>query len=130
MSSTAAIPGSAQGFLLCYARLMKNVVVFCSLLGAAGAAAEGRSWSLGADSWARPRDGQSVARMTPLPEAIAEWSADTTQQLVIRYPGGEDGQLWAFELRSWLVALGVPQEKLELVAGSQQADRIEIELSR
>lgn len=109
--------------------MKKWVFIFC-LLGAAGALAEDRSWSLGADSWGQPRDGQSVATMAPLPEAIAGWSADTSQRLVIHYPGGEEGQLWAFELRSWLVALGVPQEKLELVAGSQAADRIEIELSR
>jgi hypothetical protein len=122
--------GSSNSFSLCYAGFVRNIVFLCSVLGASGAAAEGRSWSLSADSWARPRDGQAVASMQPLPEAIAEWSADTAQHLVIHYPGGEDGQLWAFELRSWLVALGVPQDKLELVAGSQQADRIEIELSR
>jgi hypothetical protein len=109
---------------------MKNIAFLCGLLGVAAVAAEDRSWSLSADSWARPRDGQSVASMAPLPAAIAGWSADTSQRLVIHYPGGEDGQLWAFELRSWLVALGVPVEKLEVVAGSQQADRIEIELSR
>jgi hypothetical protein len=111
---------------------MKNSALLCCLLGVAAgaAAAEDRSWSLSADSWSRPRDGQAVAAMAPLPAAIAGWSADTTRRLVIHYPGGEDGQLWAFELRSWLVALGVPQEKLEVVAGSQQADRIEIELSR
>jgi hypothetical protein len=92
--------------------------------------AEPIAWTLSADSWARPRDGQSVSQMAPLPEVIKHWSKDTTQRLVIHYPGGEDGQLWAHELSSWLVALGVPQNRQELVAGSQQADRIEIELSR
>jgi hypothetical protein len=47
---------------------------------------------------------------------------------VIRYPGGEEGLLWAHELRSWLTALGIPGEDQELVAGSHQADRIELEL--
>jgi len=109
---------------------MKTTTFLCWLLLPVMAGAESRSWFLGADSWARPRDGQSVAAMSPLPEVIEQWSRDTAQHLVIQYPGGEDGQLWAFELRSWLVALGVPQDKQELVAGSQQADRIEIELSR
>ena len=48
--------------------------------------------------------------------------------LLIRYPGGEDGLLWAHELRSWLVALGIPLQDQELVAGSHQGDRIELEL--
>jgi len=121
--------GSKDG-RLCYAASMKMLVVFAAVLLSAGVSADSDSWSLGADSWARPRDGQSVAAMAPLPEAVNTWSADTTRRLVIHYPGGEDGQLWAYELRSWLVALGVPQDKQELVADSQQADRIEIELSR
>jgi hypothetical protein len=87
-------------------------------------------WTLGADTWAQPRDGRAVAAMAPLPEVVGRWSGDPGRRLVIQYPGGEDGQLWAFELRSWLVALGVPGDSQELVAGSQQADRIVIELSR
>lgn len=92
--------------------------------------AENRQWVLSADEWARPRDGQSVARMAPLPELISSWSSVKGQRLLIRYPGGEEGLLWAYELRSWLVALGVPMEDQELVAGSHQADRIELELTR
>lgn len=100
------------------------------ILAVTGAPAQEDAWTLGADSWARPRDGRSVAAMPPLADAVARWSQDTGRRLVIRYPGGEEGQLWAFELRSWLTALGVPLERQELVAGSQQADRIRIELSR
>jgi hypothetical protein len=100
------------------------------LLLATSVCAEPASWVLSADIWAQPRDGGVIAGMSPLPEVVASWSADTTQHLLIRYPGGESGQLWALELRSWLVALGVPLESQELVAGSEQADRIEIELSR
>lgn len=109
---------------------MKTMVFFSAFLISANLAAEPSAWSLSADSWARPRDGQSVSQMAPLPEVVGRWSEDTTQRLVIHYPGGEEGQLWAHELRSWLVALGVPQNRQELVAGSQQTDRIEIELSR
>jgi len=91
---------------------------------------ENRQWVLSADEWARPRDGQSVARMAPLPELISSWSSEKGQRLLIRYPGGEEGLLWAYELRSWLVVLGVLMEDQELVAGSYQADRIELEITR
>ena len=94
------------------------------------ARAESAQWWLSAEAWARPRDGQSVSRMSPLPEAISSWSENAGQRLLIRYPGGEEGLLWAHELRSWLVALGVPLDDQELVAGSHQADRIELELVR
>lgn len=100
------------------------------LLGAAGVSAQQDHWSLGADVWARPRDGRSVAAMAPLPEVVAAWSKQAGQRLLLRYPGGEEGLLWAHELRGWLVALGIPLADQELVAGSPKADRIEIELMR
>ena len=92
--------------------------------------ADENQWQLSADTWSRPRDGHSVVQMTPLAGAVAQWSQEPDSRLLIRYPGGEEGLLWAHELRSWLVALGVPLHNLELLAGSQQADRIELELSR
>ncbi len=105
--------------------------VLLLLVAASGLAFGGTDqWFLSADEWARPRDGRTVATMQPLPEVVSKWSADEAQRLIIRYPGGEEGLLWAHELRSWLVALGVPLESQELVAGSHQADRIELELTR
>jgi len=101
-----------------------------ALLAATTLAAEPTEWSLSADNWARPRDGQAIVHMAPIPEVVEQWSKDTGRRLVIHYPGGEEGQLWAFELRSWLVALGIPQDRQELLAGGRQTDRIEIELSR
>jgi len=109
---------------------MKTLVFLSLLLISPRTLAETTAWILTADAWARPRDGQTVARLSPLPEVISSWSENDTQRLLIRYPGGEEGLLWAHELRSWLVALGVPLDKQELVAGSHQADRIELELMR
>lgn len=89
-----------------------------------------RVWLLGADDWARPRDGAAMVQMPPLPEVIEAWEQQPGQRLIVRYPGGEEGLLWANELRSWLVALGIPSQHQELIAGSRQPDRIELELTR
>jgi hypothetical protein len=102
--------------------------VIVALLCVRHACAGEDRWLLSADTWAQPRDGRSVSKMPPLPEVVAAWSRDPGQRLSIRYPGGEEGLLWAHELRSWLTALGIPIQDQELVAGSHQADRIEIEL--
>ena len=116
--------------MLCYALPMKVPAFLSLLLICMSPLAETTRWVLSADVWARPRDGQTVAAMPPLPEVISAWSKNGGQRLLIRYPGGEEGLLWAYELRSWLVALGVPSDYQELVAGSHQADRIELELTR
>ena len=109
---------------------MKQFIPVSCLVFSGVLSADSQPWQLSADTWARPRDGQVVNQMMPLPDVVASWSEDPGQRLIIRYPGGEDGQLWAYELRSWLVSLGVPLESQELVAGSEQAGQIEIELSR
>ena len=115
---------------MCYALRMKKIIQLGILVLPGVLSADTNQWHLSADTWAQPRDGQTVSRMQPLPEVVASWSEDPGQRLIIRYPGGEDGQLWAYELRSWLVSLGVPLESQELVAGSEQTSQIEIELSR
>jgi hypothetical protein len=109
---------------------MKKLFTLLLLASATVTGAETESWSLSADEWARPRDGLAVARMHPLTEIVSAWVGHPERRLLIRYPGGEDGLLWAHELRSWLVALGIPLQQQDLVAGSHQADRIELELTR
>lgn len=103
-------------------------VVLC-VVAAHVTAADG-VWLLGADDWARSRDGAAMVQMQPLPEVVEAWEQQPDQRLIVRYPGGEEGLLWANELRSWLVALGIPSAYQELVAGSRQPDRIELELTR
>jgi hypothetical protein len=109
---------------------MKQIITVSLLIFSGALSADSHPWQLSADTWAQPRDGRAVTQMLPLPDVVASWSEDPGQRLIIRYPGGEDGQLWAYELRSWLVSLGVPLANQELVAGSEQTGQIEIELSR
>ena len=104
-------------------------VVLC-LVASQHVSAADDVWLLGADDWARPRDGVAMVQMPPLPEVVEAWEQQPDQRLIVRYPGGEEGLLWANELRSWLVALGIPSVHQELVAGSSQPDRIELELMR
>ena len=101
------------------------LIIFCLYVGHTVA---DQRWSLGADVWAQPRDGRVIADMSPLPEVIDGWMDQPAQTLVIRYPGGEEGLLWAHELRAWLTALGVPLNRQELMAGSHQPETIELEL--
>lgn len=109
---------------------MKIIALPLLLLISAHLYAENAQWVLSAEVWARPRDGHSVTQMPPLAEVVSRWSESEGRGVLIRYPGGEEGLLWAHELRSWLVALGIPLDDQELVAGSHQADRIELELTR
>jgi len=83
--------------------------------------------SLSAELWARPRSGASVAAMPPVRESVrALLSAKPGATLVIRYPGGEEGSLWAEELYVWLISLGIDADLMDLRPGSTEPDQIEM----
>jgi hypothetical protein len=97
-----------------------------AVLMAVAAPVAAASWDLSADSWSRPRSGDRVAGMEPVRAAVAQWSLAPDSRILIGYPGGESGALWAEELKDWLVALGVPSASIAVRPGSAQPDALEI----
>lgn len=87
-----------------------------------------RVYALDASLWARPRSGEAVAGLAPVREAVQELLGRPGSRLAIRYPGGEEGGLWAQELRDWLVALGVEPELLLMQPGLGRDDLIELQV--
>ncbi|MBI3575669.1 MAG: hypothetical protein HY083_08475 [Gammaproteobacteria bacterium] len=83
-----------------------------------------------AEQWARPRSGEAVARLPELVRLVEALDRNPSQRLVVRHASGDDGTLWAEELRSWLVALGIPSVNIELAPGAPEADRLLLELRR
>lgn len=81
---------------------------------------------LSAADWDRPRSGDFVRRLPVLVDLMEELSRAPQRRVEVRYPGGEDGLLWAEELKSWLVALGLPSSQFELTPGALPADILEL----
>ncbi len=81
-----------------------------------------------AEQWARPRSGEAVARLPELVRLVEALDRNPSQRLVVRHASGDDGTLWAEELRSWFVALGVPSVNIELAPGAPEADKLSLEL--
>ncbi len=86
------------------------------------------SWELSAQEWAQPRHGEWLVHQPALAGAIGQLRQHPQSRLRIRYPGGDEGVLWAEELQSWLVALGLASNRLELVPGSSKADAIQLDV--
>lgn len=80
------------------------------------------------EQWAVPRDAEALVAMPALRNAVSEFGETPGARLVIRHPGGDDGMLWAHELRSWLVALGIGSAHIELVPGSPDPRAITVEV--
>ncbi len=102
---------------------MKRLMLI-AMLQAPVVAAE--PYLLSADEWASPRDGVSVARLPAVAAAVRDQMQSPGARIQLRYPGGEEGVLWVQELRSWLISLGVPSERIELYPGSARGDVMEL----
>ena len=88
--------------------------------------AAANTFSIDAEEWARPRNGEMIIAMPAIREAVTTWMRMKQADITIRYPGGETGILWAQELRDWLVSLGVQSNALILSAGSSAEDKIDL----
>jgi len=85
-----------------------------------------------AHEWARPRSGESLVQMPALKSAVREYLGEDSQherRIIIRHPRGEEGVLWAEELRGWLVALGIPSAHISVSPKSTRVNAIEVAVS-
>ncbi len=80
-----------------------------------------------ADQWAHPRSGEAIVRLGELGRLIEAFDSQAEAQILIHYTVGESGVLWAEELHSWLVSLGVPSKRITLSADLYRNDAIVVE---
>ncbi|KPK38188.1 MAG: hypothetical protein AMJ69_09075 [Gammaproteobacteria bacterium SG8_47] len=103
-------------------------VLFVMLIVTVAASAAESVHILTAEQWAVPRSGQAIVEMPALQDVMAEMRESDGSRLIVRYPGGDEGTLWARELHAWLVALGLGSQRIEMQPGSRQADTIEMQV--
>ena len=91
--------------------------------------------TLGADveflaraDWPKVRSGDAVIAVPALKHTIMRFDERERAGIVIRYPGGDVGNAWAFEVRDWLISLGVASQHIVLEPGSGAADVLAIEV--
>jgi len=85
-----------------------------------------RIFTLSADEWSQPRSGSAITQFSAVRSAITYWERGIDSAILIRYPGEDSGEIWATELRDWMISLGIPSDYLQLVPGSQAADEIKL----
>ncbi|MGB0721304.1 MAG: hypothetical protein ACPGU7_02800 [Gammaproteobacteria bacterium] len=83
-----------------------------------------------ATDWLRPRSALGVSANRAIRDAVRRWLDTPGGRMVIRYPGGDQGTLWARELRDWLTTLGVASEHIDLVPGGPAGDGMAIEVHK
>jgi hypothetical protein len=102
--------------------------IFASLLHcmmlASALAADSYSVVLRAEQWDLQRNGEALLGNTDLSDMVQRWMSTPGGIIELRYPGGEEGELWVHELMDWLVALGIPSSAMQIFPGSGSNDTI------
>ncbi len=88
--------------------------------------AETKIHILTSEQWNIPREASSIIEMPAIRAAMHDLQSNKKGRMLIKYPGGDVGTLWAHELRSWLISLGLSERFIELVPGSSNPDQLEL----
>lgn len=107
---------------------MKNVFLYILLLLLSTNIAAADIELLHANEWAVPKKTATILSMPAIKKSMMKLNNNTNSTLRIRYPGGDEGTLWVNELRSWLIALGLSSNRIELIQGSAVSTAIELEV--
>lgn len=83
---------------------------------------------LHANEWSVPKQTSTLLAMPAVHKSMQKLQKNVNSLLKIKYPGGDEGTLWANELRSWLIALGLSSQRIELIPGSAISTTIELEV--
>jgi len=104
-----------------------NITLF-SLLLLTNNAFAAKSELLHANEWSVPKKATTLLAMPAINKVMKKLLKNVNSSLAIKYPGGDEGTLWANELRSWLVALGLSSKRIELIPGSAVSTIIELDV--
>lgn len=106
-----------------------NALVAALWAAACSAAVAAPAWTLDAETWAAPRQAESLLAMPPLAAAVRALLAAPEGRLVVAHPATEEGALWANELRDWLVSLGIESDRIQLQTATSSPSRISLSVS-
>ena len=85
-----------------------------------------RIYNLEADAWAQPRSGATIPQFESVKLAVEYWTSLIDGSIMLSYPGQDSGEIWAAELRDWMVSLGVPSDAILLSPGLQPEGELQI----
>ena len=105
-------------------KICLNAIVLLLIVSPVASAVE----ILHANEWAIPKQAETILAMPAISKSMQIIQNSPSNTLRIRYPGGDEGTLWANELRSWLIALGLSSNRIDVVPGSASASTIELEV--
>ena len=102
------------------------MILLCSGVFSAYAADSASDYTVGlrAEQWDTLRHGEALLKQSELAALMQRWMQHPASMIELRYPGGEEGEIWVHDVIDWLVALGVPSAALQAFPGSGSNDTL------
>jgi hypothetical protein len=107
-----------------------GVSLLACVTAIAAAQASGQSFAIPAELWDRPRSSATVMGQPSIRQAVAAWLAQPAARVVIRHGPGQEAQLQAEEIRTWLTALALESERLTLRGDLKGGEPLQLEIQR
>ena len=85
-------------------------------------------WRMTEEQWDLIKQGEQLLLMPVMQQVTVAWSVQQGYGIELRYPGGEEGELWVEELMNSLISLAIPSQYLFAVPSSGEADVIIIKI--
>ena len=74
--------------------------------------------------WPKKRSAEKLLELEVIQDILSIFKEHIGQTIIIRYPGGDQGNDWALEFGEWLVSFGLPSSYVNLQPGSGGGDRL------
>ena len=104
------------------------VVLAGGLAVAAAAQTSAQVADIAPELWDRPRTGAAVLAQEPIRRAVQQALANADAQLVIHHGPGQETQVQAEELKSWLAALAIDPRRVALRGDVAAGSPMKIEI--
>lgn len=89
--------------------------------------AQAQTWDIAPEFWLSPRGSDAVLHNAQLRAMATEYLRLPTARVRVHYQKRDEASAQAEELRSWLIALGIEADRIELLDDNPQA-AIKLEL--
>ena len=107
---------------------MTRLLYGMALLTATVAAAQ--TFVVPPELWDRPRSGRALLEQPAIRQAVNACLAQPGSRLVVHHAAGQESQLAAEEMRSWLMALAVEPGRISLRSSLKPSEPLRLEVVR
>lgn len=109
-------------------RSLRLLAAAALLQSHAFAAAPAETYAVPAEVWDHPRSARAMLGQPAIGEAVRAYLARPGRKLAIHYAAGQEPLLYAEELRSWLIALGIESGDIALSPDRNRGEPLTLEV--